>query len=207
VSEEEDITAEDIRRVLLEEAEEEEEEEEAIPRPRRGRPPRRKLKVEIPKDVEESLKKISGTDALKLMHLLHNYYLSWITEAEAEKYYVTVSRAYEEAQRQYQQTMKELIGAFSQQLQQTLQPTLEAIAKTLDVINARVSALEKATRPTTIDDRLIILGAIALRIMREKLGLPKDIDAVIDYLLYESAKSYLSKYTQQEKTEEEGEKQ
>jgi hypothetical protein len=204
----EDLTAEDIRRALegegVEGASEEsvEESETYIPRPRRGRPPKRKKAVEIPADVEEALKKVDGATALKLMQFLHESYLSWITEAEAEKYYVTVSRAYTEALQQQQQTLRELTSAFAQQLQSTITPALESLSKSLEAISARVESLEKATRPTTIDDRLILLGAVLLRGFREKLGLPKDLDAVIDYIIYDTAKRFVAF-----KVEEEGGKE
>jgi hypothetical protein len=149
---------------------------------------------------------VDGATALKLMQFLHASYLSWITEAEAEKYYVTVSRAYTEALQQQQQTLRELTSAFAQQLQNTITPALESLSKSLETISARVETLEKATRPTAIDDRLILLGAVVLRGLREKLGLPKDLDNMIDYIIYESAKGFLAKRrVKEEEKEEEGE--
>jgi len=139
------------------------------------------------------------------MQFLHASYLSWITEAEAEKYYVTVSRAYTEALQQQQQTLRELTSAFAQQLQNTITPALESLSKSLETISTRVETLEKATRPTTIDDRLILLGTILLRGFREKLGLPQDLDRMLDYMIYDTARGFLAKRGVVEEKEEEGE--
>ena len=194
MSEEEEIKPEDIAKALGEEAEVEEREveEEVIPRPRRGRPPKKKT-IEISKEVEEALKKIDGATALKLMQFLHSSYLSWITEAEAEKYYVTVSRAYSEALQQQERTIRELTNAFTQQLQSTIAPALDSISKSIDSISTRVADLEKMTKPPTIDDRLIILGSVLLKGFREKLGLPKEVDDILNMVIYDSARAYLSR--------------
>ena len=210
MSEEEELRAEDIAKALENsetEAEEREVEEEVIPRPRRGRPPKKKT-IEIPKEVEEALKKIDGATALKLMQFLHFSYLSWITEAEAEKYYVTVSRAYTEALQQQERTLRELTNAFTQQLQSTIAPALDSISKSIDSISTRVADLEKMTKPPTIDDRLIILGSVLLKGFREKLGLPKEVDDVLNMVIYDSARAYLSRRgikVEEEKVEEKAE--
>jgi len=205
MSEEEEIRPEDIARALGEEAEAEaREEEEVVPRPRRGRPPKKRT-IEIPRDVEEALRKIDGATALKLMQFLHSSYLSWITEAEAEKYYVTVSRAYSEALQQQERTLRELTNAFTQQLQSAIAPALESISKSIDAISARVADLEKMTKPQPIDDRLIILGSVLLKGFREKLGLPKEIDDVLNMVIYESARTYLTKSRVRVEEEEKGE--
>jgi Mg2+ and Co2+ transporter CorA len=203
---EEEIRPEDIARALGEEAEVEtrEEEEEVVPRPRRGRPPK-KRKIEIPPDVEEALKKIDGATALKLMQFLHASYLSWITEAEAEKYYVTVSRAYTEALQQQQRTIQELTNAFAQQLQSTIAPALESVSRSIDAISARVADLEKMTKPQPVDDRLIVLGAVLLKGLREKLGLPKEVDSILNTVIYESARAYLARSKLRVEEEEKGE--
>jgi len=194
LSGEEEISPEDIAKALGEEAEVEtrEEGEEVVPRPRRGRPPKKRT-IEIPRDVEEALKKIDGATALKLMQFLHSSYLSWSTEAEAEKYYVTVSRAYSEALQQQERTLRELTNAFTQQLQSTIAPALESISKSIDAISSRVADLEKITRPQPIDDRLVILGSVLLKGFREKLGLPKEVDDILNMVIYESARAYLSR--------------
>jgi Mg2+ and Co2+ transporter CorA len=207
MSDEDEIKPEDIVKALGEEAEVEtgEEEEEVVPKPRRrGRPPK-KQKIEIPPDVEEALKKIDGATALKLMQFLHASYLSWITEAEAEKYYVTVSRAYSEALQQQQRTIQELTNAFAQQLQSTIAPALESISRSIDAISTRVADLEKMTKPPTIDDRLIVLGAVLLKGLREKLGLPKEVDDILNMVIYESARAYLARSRLRVEEEEKGE--
>ena len=208
MSGEEEISPEDIAKALGEEAEVEtrEEGEEVVPRPRRGRPPKKRT-IEIPKDVEEALKKIDGATALKLMQFLHSSYLSWITEAEAEKYYVTVSRAYSEALQQQERTLRELTTAFTQQLQSTIAPALESISKSIDAISSRVADLEKITRPQPIDDRLVILGSVLLKGFREKLGLPKEVDDILNMVIYESARAYLTKRGVKVEEEEVEEKQ
>jgi len=208
LSGEEEISPEDIAKALGEEAEVEtrEEGEEVVPRPRRGRPPKKRT-IEIPRDVEEALKKIDGATALKLMQFLHSSYLSWITEAEAEKYYVTVSRAYSEALQQQERTLRELTNAFTQQLQSTIAPALESISKSIDAISSRVADLEKITRPQPIDDRLVILGSVLLKGFREKLGLPKEVDDILNMVIYESARAYLTKRGVKVEEEEVEEKQ
>ena len=191
---EEEIKPEDIARALGEEGfAEEGEAEEEVPKPRRRGRPTKKQKIEIPPDVEEALKKIDGATALKLMQFLHASYLSWITEAEAEKYYVTVSRAYSEALQQQERTIRELTNTFAQQLQSTIAPALDSISKSIDAISTRVADLEKMTKPPTIDDRLIILGSVLLKGFREKLGLPKEVDDVLNMVIYDSARAYLSR--------------
>jgi hypothetical protein len=203
---EEEISPEDIARALGEEGfAEEGEAEEEVPKPRRrGRPPK-KQKIEIPQDVEEALRKIDGATALKLMQFLHASYLSWITEAEAEKYYVTVSRAYSEALQQQERTIRELTNTFAQQLQSTIAPALESISRSIDAISTRVADLEKMTKPQPIDDRLIVLGAVLLKGLREKLGLPKEVDDILNIVIYESARTYLSRSRVRVEEEEKGE--
>jgi hypothetical protein len=204
---EEEISPEDIARALgEEELTEEGEAEEEVPKPRRrGRPPKKRT-IEIPKDVEDALKKIDGATALKLMQFLHASYLSWITEAEAEKYYVTVSRAYSEALQQQERTIRELTDAFARQLQSTIAPALQSISKSIDAISARVADLEKMTKPQPIDDRLIVLGAILLKGLRQKLGLPEEVDSILNTVIYESARAYLARGGIRVEEEEKGEK-
>jgi hypothetical protein len=206
LSKEEEIKPEDIAKALEEEGVEVgREEEEEVPRPRRGRPPKKRT-IEIPKDVEDALRKVDGATALKLMGFLHYSYLSWITEAEAEKYYVTVSRAYSEALQQQERTLRELTNAFTQQLQSTIAPALQSISKSIETISERVAYLEKATKPQPIDDRLIILGSIILKGLREKLGLPPEVDNILNMIIYDSARAYLSRRgIKVEEEEEQGE--
>jgi hypothetical protein len=191
---EEDLTPEDIPKP--EEAPEEEEtgeEEEYIPRPRRGRPPRRRAGAEIPKEVEEAFKKIDGATALKLMQFLHSSYLSWINEAEATKYYNVSREAWNEAMQMQQQMIKQLVDAFANQLQSTLSPTLETVNKALATIEERVRAIEKTTSKPMIDERMIALGAILLKGFKDKLGLPSELSDLLDAIIYSSARDYLKR--------------
>lgn len=190
----EDLTPNDIP-LPNSELEEEEtgEEEEVIPRPRRrGRPPK-KAGTEIPKEVEEALKKIDGATALKLMQFLHSSYLSWINEAEATKYYNVSREAWNEAMQMQQQSIQQLTNAFAEQLTNTLSPTLNTVSKALETIEERVKALEKTTSKPILDERLITLGAILIKGLKDKLGLPKDVSELLDAIIYTSARDYLMK--------------
>jgi len=201
---EEDLTPEDIPKPeSFEEIEEEEAEEEVVPRPRRRRVKQRR---EIPKEVEEALKKIDGSIALKLMQFLHESYLSWINEAEATKYYSVSRQAFNEAMQMQQQMIKQLVDAFANQLQSTLTPTLETVNKALSAIEERVKAIERVTSKPAIDDRLILLGAVLMKSLKDKLKLPSEIDDLLNMIIYSTAKSYLSKTAVEEKKEEKKEK-
>jgi hypothetical protein len=201
---EEDLTPEDIPKPGVEEFEEEEaEEEEIVPRPRRRA---RKTRREIPKDVEEVLKKVDGTTALKLMQFLHDSYLSWINEAEATKYYSVSRQAFNEAMQMQQQMIKQLVDAFANQLQSTLTPTLETVNRALSAIEERVRAIERATSKPAVDDRLILLGAVLMKSFKDKLKLPQEIDDVLTAMIYSTARQYLMKTTAEEKKEEKEEK-
>jgi hypothetical protein len=195
----EDLTPEDIRNYLKEE-----EEEEIAERivSRRGRPPRKKPTFEIPKDLEETLKKINGAEVLRLMHLLHNAYLSWITEAEAEKYYTVTRQAFVEALQQQQQVIRELTQSFARQIQDVIAPTLNTVTRTLDAIEARVRQIEQATSRPLIDDRLIILGGIVIKALKDKLKLPREVDELLDSIIYSTAIGYLRGKRVHEETSE-----
>jgi hypothetical protein len=199
---EEDLSPEDIPRPESFEEIEEEEEEEVVPRPRR----RRKQRREIPKDVEEVLKKVDGSTALKLMNFLHDSYLSWINEAEATKYYNVSRQAFNEAMQMQQQMISKLVDAFAEQIQSTLTPTLETVNKALSAIEERVKAIERVTSKPAIDDRLILLVAVLLKGFKDKLGLPSEISELLDAIIYSTARSYLMKTTAEEKKEEKKEK-
>jgi hypothetical protein len=103
---------------------EEENPEEAIPEEpeevlptmptRRGR--RKQIKLELEKDLEQELKKLDGSSLVKILNFLHKTYLSWITEAEAEKYYTVSTRAFDEALRRQEKTVTELAEQFSKTL-------------------------------------------------------------------------------------------
>jgi len=197
---EEDLTPEDVPKPESFE-EVEEEEEEVVPRPRRRV---RKTRREIPKEVEEALRKIDGATALKLMQFLHDSYLSWINEAEATKYYSVSRQAFNEAMQMQQQMMKQLVDAFTNQLQSTISPTLETVNRALSAIEERVKAIERATSKPQVDDRLILLGAVLLKSFKDKLKLPDELDDVLTAIIYSTARSYLSKV---EEKAEESEKQ
>jgi len=189
---EEDLSPEDIPKP--EEALEEEEtgeEEEIIPRPRRGRTPRRRVGTEIPKELEEVLKKVDGASLMKLMQFLHSSYLSWINEAEATKYYNVSREAWSEAMQMQQQMIKQLVDAFANQLQSTLTPTLDTVNKALATIEERVKAIEKTTSKPMIDERMIALGAILVKGFKDKLGLPEEVSSLLDAIIYSSARDFL----------------
>jgi len=196
----EDLTPEDIEQYFK--AEEEEEIAEEIVKRKRGRPPKQKSELEIPEKLREALKKIDGETTLELMRLLHRSYLSWITEAEAEKYYTITRQAFTEALQQQQMTIKQLTEAFSQQLTQTLTPALDTVSRALETIEERVKSLEKTAEKPVIDDRIITLGAIALKGFKDKIGLPKEIDQILDYIIVDSARSFLMKQRQGQATAE-----
>jgi len=198
---EEDLTPEDIPKLTeVEEEEETGEEEEIIPRPRRrGRPPKR-TEAEIPKEVEEALKKIDGATAVKLMQFLHTSYLSWINEAEATKYYNVSREAWSEAMQMQQQMIKQLVDAFANQLQSTLTPTLETVNKALATIEERVRAIERTTSKPMIDERMIALGAILVKAFKDKLNLPEEVSSLLDAIIYSSARDFLRR-TEGERSE------
>jgi hypothetical protein len=121
------------------------------------------------------------------MHLLHNAYLSWITEAEAEKYYTVTRQAFVEALQQQQQVIRELTESFAKQIQDVIAPTLNTVTRTLDAIEARVRQIEQATSRPIIDDRLIVLGGIIVKALKDKLGLPKELSELLDSIIYSTA--------------------
>jgi hypothetical protein len=140
------------------------------------------------------------------MHLLHNAYLSWITEAEAEKYYTVTRQAFTEALQQQQQVIRELTQSFARQIQDVIAPTLSTVTRTLDAIEARVRQIEQATSRPLIDDRLIILGGIIVKALKDKLGLPKELSEMLDSIIYSTAVSYLrGKRVHEETSESESE--
>jgi hypothetical protein len=135
------------------------------------------------------------------MHLLHNAYLSWITEAEAEKYYTVTRQAFVEALQQQQQVIRELTESFAKQIQDVIAPTLNTVTRTLDAIEARVRQIEQATSRPLIDDRLIILGGIVIKALKDKLGLPKELSELLDSIIYSTAVKYLGVKHEEEESE------
>jgi len=198
----EDLTPEDVKSYIKEE-----EEEEVVERlTRRGRPPK-KVTPEITKDIEEVLKKVDGASALRLMNYLHRSYLSWITEAEAEKYYTVTRQAFSEALTQQQQVIREIMNNVAQQLQNTIAPALNTVSKVLETIEDRVKSLEKITSKPAIDERLILLGGVLVKAFKDKIGLPKELSDIVDYVIYDIAKGLLRprrEEREEEKEEAEG---
>ena len=176
------------------------EEIEEIPAPKRGRP--RKPKVEIPKDVEEVLKKVDGATALKLMQFLHNSYLSWINEAEATKYYNVSRQAWTEALQMQQQTIQQLVQTFTEQLENTLAPTLDTVTRALETIESRVKQLETSVSKPVIDDRLVLLGATLVKAFKDKLGLSKEISDLLDAIIVSTARDILVKSRPQQEIQQ-----
>lgn len=162
-------------------------EEEEFSKPRRGRPPK-KYKLEIPKDVEETLKKIDGATTLKLMQFLHTSYLSWINEAEATKYYNVSRQAWTEAMQMQEKTIRELVQAFTQQIENTLAPSLDSVNRALETIESRVKQLEASASKPMIDDRLILLGAALVKAFKDKLGLSKEVSDLLDAIIVSVAR-------------------
>ena len=199
----EDLTPEDVKTYVKEE-----EAEEVVERlARRGRPPK-KVTPEITKDIEEVLKKVDGASALRLMNYLHRSYLSWITEAEAEKYYTVTRQAFSEALTQQQQVIREIMNNIAQQLQNTISPALSTVSKVLETIEDRVKSLEKITSKQAIDERLILLGAVLIKAFKDKIQLPKELSDIVDYVIYDISKSLLRpKIEEGEEEKEEGEQQ
>lgn len=189
---------------------EDEVEEEEVSKPRRGRPPK-KYKIEIPKDVEETLKKIDGATTLKLMQFLHTSYLSWINEAEATKYYNVSRQAWTEAMQMQEKTIRELVQAFTQQIENTLAPSLDSVNRALETIESRVKQLEASAAKPIIDDRLILLGATLVKAFKDKLGLSKEISDLLDAIIVSAARDILLKsrleMQQQQSQAQEGRKE
>lgn len=166
-------------------------EEEEVSKPRRGRPPK-KFKIEIPRDLEEKLKNIDGLTTLRLMQFLHESYLSWINEAEATKYYNVSRQAWTEALQMQQQTIQQLVQTFTQQLENTLAPTLDIVNRTLETIESRVKHLESSVSKP-VDDRLVLLGTILVKVFKDKLGLSKEISDLLDAIIVSTARDILVK--------------
>ncbi len=173
---------------------ESEEEEKLLTR--RGR--RRQIRLEIDKDLQEELKKLDGSSLVKILNFLHKTYLSWITEAEAEKYYTVSTRAFDEALRRQEKTVSELAEQFSKTLQERITPVFEVIDKRLEQLEKRIESVESKTRPSIIDDRLIALGLMILDAYADKNPSLKELRPLLRSILGTTAQKYLLKKEEEE---------
>lgn len=173
----------------LEEYVPEPEEYEEIPRRKKYR---KYIKLEIDKDLEEDLKKLDGSSLVKVLNFLHKTYLSWITEAEAEKYYTVSTRAFDEALRRQEKTIAELSEQFGKMLTEKITPVFDVLDKRLETLEKRIESVEsKASKPITVDDRLIALGLMLLDSYAEKNQTLKELRPLIRSFLGETARKYL----------------
>jgi len=177
-----------------------EEPEEVLPTlpTRRGR--KKQVKIEIEKDLEQELKKLDGSSLVKILNFLHKTYLSWITEAEAEKYYTVSTRAFDEALRRQERTVTELAEQFSKTLGDKIAPVLETLDRRLEQLEQRIERVESKA-PQTIDDRLITLGLIFMDALSDKFPALKQYKPLIQAFALRTAQKYLE--TKEEKKEEE----
>jgi len=174
------------------------EEEEKLPT-RRGR--RRQIKLDIDKDLEEELKKLDGSSLVKVLNFLHKTYLSWITEAEAEKYYTVSTRAFDEALKRQEKTITEISEQFSKTLSDKIAPVLDSLDKRLKELEERIESVEeKATeKKGEIDERLITLALVFADAFTDKVEALKQYKPLIQALLGKT----VSKIIKEERKEEE----
>jgi Mg2+ and Co2+ transporter CorA len=188
---------------------EEENPEEAIPEEpeevlptfptRRGR--KKQIKLELEKDLEQELKKLDGSSLVKILNFLHKTYLSWITEAEAEKYYTVSTRAFDEALRRQEKTVTELAEQFSRTLGDKIAPVLETLDRRLEQLEKRIERVE-AKAPATVDERLIALGLVFIDALSDKFPTLKQYRPIIQSLIVSTAQKYLES-TQESKEQKE----
>jgi len=188
---------------------EENPEEEAIPEEpeevlptmptRRGR--KKQIKLELEKDLEQELKKLDGSSLVKILNFLHKTYLSWITEAEAEKYYTVSTRAFDEALRRQEKTVTELAEQFSRTLGDKIAPVLETLDRRLEQLEKRIERVE-AKAPSPIDERLIALGLVFIDALSDKFPTLKQYRPIIQSLIVSTAQKYLES-TQESKEQKE----
>jgi Mg2+ and Co2+ transporter CorA len=189
---------------------EEENPEEAIPEEpeevlptmptRRGR--RKQIKLELEKDLEQELKKLDGSSLVKILNFLHKTYLSWITEAEAEKYYTVSTRAFDEALRRQEKTVTELAEQFGRTLSDKIAPVLETLDRRLEQLEKRIERVE-AKAPSPIDERLIALGLVFIDALSDKFPTLKQYRPIIQSLIVSTAQKYLQSTQEKEETTEE----
>ena len=176
------------------------EEEEYKPLTRRGR--KKQTKLEIDKDLEEELKKLDGSSLIKVLNFLHKTYLSWITEAEAEKYYTVSTRAFDEALRRQEKTIAELSEQFSRVLTDKITPVFDTLDRRLEALEKRIESVETKAGKPAIDDRLIAIGLMLLDSYAEKNQTLKELRPLIRGFLGETARKYLMQGKEEEEKEE-----